>query len=106
MTDSQAAAHECWLVRCSPRASGYSRSNPSGAEILGEVRGKAIQVEKQDDIDVVYDKPPAPRSAFEVEKAIEVLQQVTIFCDQGDVLREVLSKVNTYTQRAIAKRKK
>ena len=78
---------------------------PSDAEILAEVRGEAIQ-EEEDDIDVVYDEPPAPPSAFEVEKAIEVLQQFTVFCDEGDDLREVLSKVNTYSQRAIAKRKK
>ena len=44
---------------------------PSDAEILAEVRGEAIQ--EEDDIDVVYDEPPAPPSVFEVEKAIEVL---------------------------------
>ena len=40
------------------------------------------------------------------KKAIEVLQQFTLFCDEGEDLREVLSKVNTYSQRATAKRKK
>ena len=78
---------------------------PSDSETLAEVRGEAIE-EEENDIDVVYDEPPAPPSAFEVEKAIEVLQQFTLFCDEGDDLREVLSKVNTYSQRAIAKRKK
>ena len=72
---------------------------------MNQWRGEAIQ-EEDDDIDVVYEEPPAPPSAFEVEKAIEVLQQFTLFCDEGDDLREVLSKVNTYSQRAIAKRKK
>ena len=71
---------------------------------MAELKGESIQ--EEDDIDVVYDEPPAPPSAFEVEKAIEVLQQFTLFCDEGDDLREVLSKVNTYSQRAIAKRKK
>ena len=79
---------------------------PSDSETLAEVRGEAIE-EEENDIDVVYDEPPAPPSAFEVEKAIEVLQQFTLFCDEGDDLREVfISKVNTYSQRAIAKRKK
>ena len=44
---------------------------PSDAEILAEVRGETIQ---EDDIDVTYDEPPAPPSAIEVEKVIEVLQ--------------------------------
>ena len=64
----------------------------SDAEIVSEVRGKAIQ---EDDIDVVYDEPPVPPSAFEVENAIELLQQFTLFCNKGEDLREVLSKVNT-----------
>ena len=70
---------------------------PSDSETLAEVRGEAIE-EEENDIDVVYDEPPAPPSAFEVEKAIEVLQQFTLFCDEGDDLREVLSKVNTFTK--------
>ena len=52
---------------------------PSDAEILAEVRGEAIQGEKEDDIDVVYDKLPAPPLVFEAENAIEVLQQFTLF---------------------------
>ena len=72
---------------------------------MNQWRGEAIQ-EEEDDIDIVYDEPPVPPSAFEVEKAIEVLQQFTLFCDKGDAWREVLSKVNTFSQRAIAKRKK
>ena len=81
-----------------------NRDKPSDAEILAEVQGEAIQ--EEDDIDVVYDEPPAPPSVFKVEKAIEVLQQFILFCDEGDDLRGVLSKVNThFSQRAIAKRK-
>ena len=71
---------------------------------MAEVRGEAIQ--EEDDIGVVCDELPPPPSAFEVEKAIEVLQQFTLFCNEEDDLREILSKVNTYLQRAIAKRKK
>ena len=77
----------------------------SDAEILAEVWGEAIQKE-EDDINVVYDESPAPSSAFELEKDMEVLQQLTLFCDEGEDLREVLCEVNTYSQRAIAKRKK
>ena len=66
---------------------------PRDAEISAEVWREAIQ--EEDNIDVVYDEPSAPPSAFEVEKAIEVLQQFALFCDEGDDLREVLSKVNT-----------
>ena len=76
---------------------------PSDPEIFAKVRGEAIQEQEKedDDIDVVYAEPLA-----KVEEAIEVLQQFTSFCDEGEDLREVLSKVNTCSQRAIAKRKK
>ena len=77
---------------------------PSDAKIFAEVRGEAIQ--EEDDIDVVYDEPPTPLSAFEVEKVTEVFQQFTLSCNEGDDLRDVVSKVNIYSQRAIAKRKK
>ena len=71
---------------------------------MAEVRREAIQ--EEDDIDVVYEEPPTSPSAFEVEKAIEVLQQLTLFCNEEEDLREVLSKVNTYSQKAIVKGKK
>ena len=75
----------------------HSKADQSNdAETLAEVWEKAIQ-EEEDDIDVVYDELPAPPSAFKVEKAIEVLQQFTLFCDEGDDLWEVLSKVKTFT---------
>ena len=41
-------------------------------------------IQEENDIDVIYDKKPASPSAFEVEKAIEVLQQFTLFCDEGE----------------------
>ena len=63
-------------------------------------------IQEENDIDVIYDEKPASPSAFEAEKAIEVLQQFTLFCDEGEDSQKVLSKVNTYSQRAIAKRKK
>ena len=63
-------------------------------------------IQEENDIDVIYDEKPASPSAFEAEKAIEVLQQFTLFCDEGENLLEILSNVNTYSQRAIAKRKK
>ena len=50
---------------------------PSDAEILAEVQEEAIQ--EEDDIDVVCDELSAPPSAFEVEKATEVLQQLRHF---------------------------
>ena len=81
-----------------------NRDKPSDAEILAELRGETMQ--EEDDIDVVYDEPPAPPSAFGVEKTIEVLQQFIFFCDEEEDLRKVLSKVNTYSQGTIAKRKK
>ena len=54
-------------------------------EILGEVQREAIQ-EEEDDINIVYDEPSKPPSALEIEKAIEVLQQFTHFCNEGDDL--------------------
>ena len=81
-----------------------NRDKPSDAEILEEIRGEAIQEEEEEeeegDIDLVYDESSAPPSAFEVEKAIEILQQFTVFCDEGEDLLEALSKGNTYSQRA------
>ena len=68
--------------------------------------GRSEGIQEEDYIDVVHDEPLVPPSAFEVEKAIEVVQQFTLFCDKGDDLREVLSEVNMYSQRAIAKSKK
>ena len=85
-----------------------NRDKPSDAEILEEIRGEAIQEEEEEeegDIDLVYDESSAPPSAFEVEKAIEILQQFTVFCDEGEDLLEALSKGNTFTK-GIAKRKK
>ena len=38
------------------------------------------------DINVVFDEPPEPPSALEVNRAIEVLQQLTLFCGEGDNL--------------------
>ena len=72
---------------------------PCDAEILAEVGGKVIQGEEEDDVDVVYDEPPASESVFQIEKAIEVLQQLTLLWDEGDDVQEVLSKVNAFTKR-------
>ena len=67
-----------------------SRDKPCDTEMLAEVRRETIQ--EEDDIDVVYEEPPTSSSAFEVEKAIEVLQQLTLFCNEGEDLREVYQK--------------
>ena len=67
-----------------------STNKPSDAEIRAEVRGEAIQ--EEDDIDVVYDEPPAPPSAFEVEKAIEVLQQFTLFATKEMICEKFYQK--------------
>ena len=72
---------------------------PSDAEILAEVRGEAVQEEEIDDINVVYDELPELTSALEVNRAIQVLQQLTLFCDERDNLREVLVKVKRYSQK-------
>ena len=72
---------------------------PSDAEILAEVRGEAVQEEETDDINVVYDELPELTSALEVNRAIQVLQQLTLFCDERDNLREVLVKVKRYSQK-------
>ena len=76
-----------------------NEDKPSDAEILAEVQGEAAQEEETDDIDVVYDELPEFPSALELNRAIEVLQQFTLFCDEGDNLREVLVKVKRYSQK-------
>ena len=78
----------------------------SDAEILAEIREEIVQEEESDDISAVYDKPQEPTSALEVNRAIEVLQQLTQFFDERGKLREVLMKVNRYLLRAIVKPKK
>ena len=50
---------------------------PSDVEILPEVQGEAIQ-EEEDDIDVVYDEPPAPPSAFFI--FLENKQRISSVC--------------------------
>ena len=51
---------------------------PSDSETLAEVRGEAIE-EEENDIDVVYDEPPAPPSAFEVEKPLRFFNSLHFF---------------------------
>ena len=78
----------------------------SDAEILAEIQEEIVQEEESDDISAVYDKPQEPTSALEVNRAIEVLQQLTQVFDERGKLREVLMKVNRYLLRAIVKPKK
>ena len=41
MTDSQAAAHESWLVRCSPRTPDFSREQSASIPLILQESGDA-----------------------------------------------------------------
>ena len=46
MTNSQVVTHESWLVRCSPRAPGFSRSNQH-ASVRDNIRKLSTQELKE-----------------------------------------------------------
>ena len=79
---------------------------PSDADILAEIRGEIVDDEEADDVLEVEDEPPVCPTSLEVDKALEVLQQLTLFSEKGNEMREVVEKVNAYAQREIMKRRK
>ena len=56
MTNSQAATHESWLVRCSPHAPGFSRSNQHEFSIKNKFDFRIVfDFEKKFDIGIEFD---------------------------------------------------
>ena len=77
----------------------------SDAEIIAEIRGEVPDDEDETDIDFVIDDPKVPSTEIEIEKAIEALE-LSIFCEDGEILRSAVSNVNRLSQIARLKRKK
>ena len=78
---------------------------PSDAEIIAEIRGEVPDDEDETDIDFVIDDPKVPPTEIEIEKAIEALE-LSMFCEDGEILRTAVSNVNRLSQIAMLKRKK
>ena len=79
---------------------------PSDAEIIAEIRGEVPDDEDETDIDFVIDDPKVPHTEIEIEKAIEALEEPSMFCKDGEILRTAVSNVNRLSQMAMFKRKK
>ena len=56
---------------------------PSDAEIIAEIRGEVPDDEDETDIDFVIDDPKVPPTEIETEKAIEALEELSMFCEDG-----------------------
>ena len=82
-----------------------NREKPSDAEIIAEIRGEVPDDEDETDIDFVIDDPKVPSTEIEIEKAIEALE-LSMFCEDGEILRSAVSNVNRLSQIARLKRKK
>ena len=68
--------------------------NPSDAEIIAEIRGEVTDDKDETDIDFVIDDPKVPPTEIEIEKAIEALEELSMFCEDGEILRTAVSNVN------------
>ena len=79
---------------------------PSDAEIIAEIRGEVPNDKDETDIDFVIDDPKVPPTEIEIEKAIEALEELSMFCEDGEVLKTAVSNVSRLFQIAMLKRKK
>ena len=79
---------------------------PSDAEIIAEIRGEVPDDEDETDIDFVIDDPKVLPTEMEIEKAIEALEELSMFCEDGEILRTAVSNVNLLSQISMLNRKK
>ena len=79
---------------------------PSDTEVIAEIRGEVSDDEDETDIDFAIDDPKVPPTEIEREKAIETLEELSMFCEDGKILRTAVSNVNRLSQIAMLKRKK
>ena len=70
----------------------------SDSGIFAEKRGQIVNIEEPNDVLEVEDESPVCPTSLELDKALEVHHQLTLFCEIGKEMREVV-KVNTYAQR-------
>ena len=83
-----------------------SGDKPTDADILAFIRGGSPSNEEEEDKSEIEDKPPACPASFEVDKAVESLQQFTLFCDNGVEIREMVEKINMVAKNEFSGRKK
>ena len=83
-----------------------SELSTNGVEIIAEIRGEVPDDEDETDIDFVIDDPKVPPTEIEIEKTIEALEELSMFCEDGEILRTAVSNVNRLSQIAMMKRKK
>ena len=83
-----------------------SELSTNGVEIIAEIRDEVPDDEDETDIDFVIDDPKVPPTEIEIEKTIEALEELSMFCEDGEILRTAVSNVNRLSQIAMMKRKK
>ena len=65
---------------------------PSDADILAEIKSEIVDDEEADDALEVEDEPPVCPTSSEVDKALVVLQQLTLFSEKDNEMREVVER--------------
>ena len=83
-----------------------NREKPSDAEIIAEIRSEVPDDEDETDIDFVIDDPKVLPTEIEIEKAIETLEELSMFCEDGEILRTAISNVNLLSQISMLNRKR
>ena len=79
---------------------------PSDAEIIAEIRGEVPDDEDETVIDFGIDDPKVLPAEIKIEKEIKALEELSMFCEDGEILRAAVSNVNRLSQIAMLKRKK
>ena len=62
----------------------------SDTDILAGIRGEIVDDEELDDALEVKDELPVPATSLEVEKHLEVLQQLILLCWEGNEMKKVI----------------
>ena len=60
-----------------------NEEKPSDAEIIAEIRGEVLHDEDETDIDFAINDLKVPPTEIEIEKAIEGLEELSMFCNDG-----------------------
>ena len=81
-------------------------STKSDAEILAEVMGDAGADKDIDDDFDFYDESPTHPSSHEVVIAIEILQRLSLFDNDGNELRKTIPKADMHAQKVFMAKKK
>lgn len=86
-----------------------SDSRPTDSDILAEVLGELSDGDENEDeseLEDLGDEPPTCPASADVDKAVEVLQQLSLFCGNGEEMRKMLEKFNVHAQKELSSREK